>query len=121
MIFPGIGPESSSGLGIWTRRGRSIHSMGLTQVAPQQWEDFDPMDIRREAAMFYGLFLRGHDADELRQDIEIPKEIFDRWLNHPHYDGDFRESVKRIYYFRKKVLAVFDELVDRERIKARLQ
>ncbi len=95
--------------------------MGLTQVAPHQWEDFDPMDIRREAAMFYGLFLRGYDAEELRQDIEIPKETFDRWLKHPHYDGDFRESVKRIYYFRKKVLAVFDELVDRERIKARLQ
>jgi len=98
-----------------------MQSMGLTQVAPRQWEDFDPMDIRREAAMFYGLFLRGYDADELRQDIEIPKETFDRWLTHPHYDGDFRESVKRIYYFRKKVLAVFDELVDRERIKARLQ
>jgi hypothetical protein len=95
--------------------------MGLVQVVPQRWEDFDPMDIQREAAMFYGLFLRGHDADQLRRDIAIPKETFDRWLHHPLYDCNFRESVKRIYFFRQKVLAVFDELVDRERVKARLQ
>ena len=96
-------------------------SMGLAQITPQRWEDFDPMDIQREAAMFYGLFLRGHNADQLRRDIEIPRDVFDRWLKHPLYDGDFRESVKRIYYFRKKVLAVFDELIDRERIRVRMQ
>ncbi len=79
------------------------------------------MDIQREAAMFYGLFLRGHNAEQLRRDIEIPREVFDRWLKHPFYDGDFRESVKRIYYFRKKVLTVFDELIDRERIRLRTQ
>ena len=83
--------------------------------------EFDPVDIQREAAMFYGLFLRGHSPEQLRRDIEIPKTTFDKWLTHPHYDGDFRESVKRIYYFRKQVLAVFDELVDSARMKARLQ
>ena len=96
-------------------------TFGTAPAFPRPWEDFDPSDIQREAAMFYGLFLRGHDADQLRRDIEIPKETFDRWLKHPLYDIDFRESVKRIYYFRRKVLAVFDELVDQERIKARLQ
>ena len=95
--------------------------MELVQGFPQPWEDFDPSDIQREAALFYGLFLRGHDAAKLRRDIEIPRETFDRWLKHPLYDGDFRASVKRIYYFRRKVLAVFDELVDRERIKSRPQ
>lgn len=102
-------------------RGTIHGSMGLAQVIPQRWEDFDPTDIQREAAMFYGLFLRGHNAEQLRRDIEIPREIFDRWLKHPLYDGDFRESVKRIYYFRRKVLAVFDELIDRERIRLRTQ
>ena len=27
---------------------------------------------QREAAFFYGLFLRGHSAEELRRDIEVP-------------------------------------------------
>ncbi|MBI4891475.1 MAG: hypothetical protein HY821_12685 [Acidobacteria bacterium] len=71
--------------------------------------------------MFYGLFLRGHSPEELRRDIAIPKETFEKWLAHPHYDGAFRENVKRVYHFRRKVLAVFDELVDQERLKARLQ
>lgn len=84
-------------------------------------EDLDPMAVQREAAMFYGLFLRGTPADQLRRDIEIPKTTFEKWLSHPHYDGAFRENVKRIYHFRRQVLAVFDELVDTERLKARLQ
>lgn len=98
--------------------------MATTPIEPpvrQVQIEFDPLDIQREAAMFYGLFLRGHSAEQLRLDIEIPKSTFDKWLTHPHYDGDFRETVKRIYYFRKKVLAVFEELVDAERMKARLQ
>src|SRR5438034_7106624 len=28
---------------------------------------------QREAAFFYGLFLRGHSADQLRRDIEVPR------------------------------------------------
>lgn len=84
-------------------------------------EDYDPIIIQREAAMFYGLFLRGHSAEQLRRDIAIPRETFERWISHPHYDGAFRENVRRIYQFRRQVLAVFDELVDQERLKARLQ
>jgi hypothetical protein len=83
-------------------------------------DDFDPLAVQREAAMFYGLFLRGHAPDQLRQDIEIPKPMFDRWLSHPSYDGDFRDKVKRIYQFRRQVLAVFDELVDRARVTGRM-
>ena len=30
---------------------------------------------QREAAFFYGLFLRGHSADELRRDIEVPPAV----------------------------------------------
>ncbi len=90
-------------------------------VANPALEDYDPIVIQREAAMFYGLFLRGHSAEQLRRDIAIPRETFEKWLSHPHYDGAFRESVRRIYYFRRQVLAVFDELVDQERLKARLQ
>ena len=30
---------------------------------------------QREAAFFYGLFLRGHSAEELRRDIEVPAQV----------------------------------------------
>lgn len=85
------------------------------------YDDFDPMAVQKEAAMFYGLFLRGHHPDKLRADIDIPKPMIEKWLTRPSYDGGFREAVKRIYSFRKQVLAVFDELVDRERLRVRVQ
>lgn len=83
--------------------------------------EFDPVEIQREAAMFYGLFLRGHSPEDLKRDIEIPWKMVERWMNNPSYDGAFRENVKRIYRFRRQVLAVFEELVDQERVKSRLQ
>ena len=82
-------------------------------------EDHDPEAIHKEAAMFYGLFLRGTPAEKLRRDIEIPRLMIEKWLSHPGYDTAFRDSVKRVYEFRRKVLAVFDELVDREKIRSR--
>jgi hypothetical protein len=87
----------------------------------QPQEDFDPIAVHKEAAMFYGLFLRGHSPDKLRADIDIPKTMIAKWLQNRGYEGDFRDSVKRVYAFRRQVLAVFDELVDREKMKARVQ
>ena len=84
-------------------------------------DDFDPMAVQKEAAMFYGLFLRGHSPDKLRADIDIPKCMIDKWLTHNGYEGGFRDAARRVYHFRKQVLAVFDELVDRERLRIRLQ
>ena len=34
---------------------------------------------QREAAFFYGLFLRGHSAEELRRDIEVPAAVLAKW------------------------------------------
>ncbi|MBI3682852.1 MAG: hypothetical protein HY235_20965 [Acidobacteria bacterium] len=83
-------------------------------------DDFDPISTRREAAMFYGLFLRGHPADRLRKDIAIPREILKKW--EVHYRNDpFRETLQRVYEYRKQVLAIFDELVTHERNRPRLQ
>jgi hypothetical protein len=36
-------------------------------------DDSDPLAPQREAALFYGLFLRGHSANTLRRDIDVPK------------------------------------------------
>jgi hypothetical protein len=84
-------------------------------------DDFDPAAPQREAAMFYGLFLRGHSADALRQEIDVPKALMNKWMSSRHYEPSFRESLRRMYQYRKQVLAIFDELVTHERTKIRLQ
>lgn len=84
-------------------------------------EDFDPLAPQREAAMFYGLFLRGHPADTLRRDIDVPKPLLEKWLSSRRYELGFRNSLKRVYHYRKQVLAIFDELVLNEKSRMRLQ
>lgn len=85
-----------------------------------RYDDFDPIAPRREAAMFYGLFLRGHPAEDLRKDIDIPKETLAKWQLHYRNEA-FRDSLQRIYEYRKQVLAIFDELVMNERSRMRIQ
>lgn len=79
----------------------------------------DESDINaphKEAAMFYGLFLRGHSAERLRQDIDVPKSLTERWTNHNAYREDmFQDSVRQMVQYRKQVLAIFDELVSNQR------
>lgn len=70
---------------------------------------------QREAAFFFGLFLRGHDLDELRQDIDVPQAVLAKWVRQQaHETEDFRETARRIYEFRKQVLAIFNFLVSSE-------
>jgi hypothetical protein len=84
-------------------------------------DDFDPSAPMKEAAMFYGLFLRGHSAEALRRDIDVPKPVLEKWLRPRRYEPNFRENLRRVYQYRKHVLAIFDELVLNERNRARLQ
>ena len=64
-----------------------------------------------EAALFFGMFLRGHSADALRAEIDIPPRLFMKWMRAREYDQEFREELRRIYLYRKQVLAIFDSLV----------
>lgn len=84
-------------------------------------DDFDPLASQREAAMFYGLFLRGHSVEALRRDIDIPVPLLKKWMKAPRYEPGFRDNLKRVYQYRKQVLAIFEELVGSERNRARLQ
>jgi hypothetical protein len=84
-------------------------------------DEFDPFAPQREAAMFYGLFLRGHSADLLRKDIDVPKPLLQKWMRSRVYESTFRENLERVYRYRKQVLAIFDELVCNERARARVQ
>src|SRR6476646_12003560 len=58
-------------------------------------EDFDPLAPQREAAFFYGLFLRGHSIEALRQDIDVPRSLLEKWLKAPDFEAPFRESLQR--------------------------
>ena len=75
----------------------------------------DEVDINaphREAAMFYGLFLRGHSAERLRRDIDVPQSLLEKWHRHNAYQEDmFQENIRRMVEYRKRVLQIFDELV----------
>jgi hypothetical protein len=84
-------------------------------------DEFEPFAPQREAAMFYGLFLRGHSAELLRKDIDVPKPLLQKWLSSRVYESGFRENLERVYRYRKQVLAIFDELVCNERVRARVQ
>ena len=74
-------------------------------------DDSDPLAPQREAAFFYGLFLRGHSLQELRQDIDVPRPVVTRWLRGKDFRGNFRSDLDRVYQYRKQVLAIFDGLV----------
>jgi hypothetical protein len=69
---------------------------------------------RYEAAFFYGLFLRGYPLQKLREDINVPAEVLERWKRLAVQDPWYRASVDRILQYRKNVLAIFDSLVFKE-------
>jgi hypothetical protein len=84
------------------------------------YEEIDPQAPQREAALFYGLFLRGHSADDLRKDIDVPKKLLDKLLQRHRNELAVQARLQRAYYYRKQVLAIFDELVTRERVRERV-
>ncbi len=83
-------------------------------------EEIDPLAPQREAALFYGLFLRGHSADVLRRDIDVPKKLLDKMMLRHRNEQAMQTKVQRAYHYRKQVLAIFDELVTRERVYGRV-
>jgi len=76
---------------------------------------------QREAAFFYGLFLRGHSADKLRQDIEVPAAVLAKWHREAEREPELRSLLSRIVEYRRHVLAIFDTLVGSERMPQRMQ
>jgi hypothetical protein len=84
-------------------------------------DELDPLAPQREAAFFYGLFLRGHDIETLRQDIDVPRSMLDKWMKARDYEAGFRQDLHRVYEYRKQVLAIFDGLISNEQMRPRLQ
>ena len=67
-----------------------------------------------EAAFFYGLFLRGHPLQKLREDISVPPDVLERWQRLSARDPWYHATAQRILDYRKHVLAIFDSLVFQE-------
>jgi len=84
-------------------------------------DETDPLAPQREAAFFYGLFLRGHDVETLRQDIDVPRSMIDKWMRAPDFETSFRENLQRVYAYRKQVLAIFDGLILNEQNRPPVQ
>jgi hypothetical protein len=84
-------------------------------------DDFDPLAPQREAAFFYGLFLRGHSLETLRQDIDVPRPVAEKWLKLKEFRGGFRADLDRVYQYRKQVLAIFEGLVSNESARLHIQ
>ena len=76
---------------------------------------------QREAAFFYGLFLRGHSADELRRDIEVPPAVLAKWHRDAEREPDRQAEFARILEFRRHVLAIFESLVSCDTQTQKLQ
>lgn len=69
---------------------------------------------QREAAFFYGLFMRGHPLEELRRDIEVPGEVVSRWQRLTRHEPLARWRYERMLGYRRQVLAIFNTLVSLE-------
>jgi hypothetical protein len=76
---------------------------------------------QREAAFFYGLFLRGHSADQLRRDIEVPAAVLLKWHREAERDPQLRDIFTRMVDYRRHVLAIFDSLVGSDGLPQRVQ
>ena len=76
---------------------------------------------QREAAFFYGLFLRGHSAEQLRRDIEVPATVLAKWHKDAEREPHLRDVFARMVEYRRHVLAIFDTLIGSESQSRRLQ
>jgi hypothetical protein len=92
-----------------------------TQPTPLEdsLRDFD--FPQREAAFFYGLFLRGHSAAELRRDIEVPAALLAKWDRETAREPELRALLERIVEYRRSVLAIFESLIRHDLATQRIQ
>lgn len=102
----------------------SVNCVFFMATAPQ----FVPAEVttdfefpQREAAFFYGLFLRGHSVEQLRRDIEVPPAVLAKWHREAEREPGLRDIFSRMVEYRRHVLAVFDALVGWDGQNQRLQ
>jgi hypothetical protein len=95
----------------------------MATMAPMlQTETVADLDFpQREAAFFYGLFLRGHSPEQLRRDIEVPAAVLAKWHKDAEREPQLRNVFARMVEYRRHVLAIFDALIGSEHQHSRVQ
>ncbi len=91
----------------------------VAQLVEETRRDFE--FPQREAAFFYGLFLRGHSAAELRRDIEVPPAVIAKWHREAQHEPGLRSVFDRMVEYRRHVLAIFEALIGFDAQTQRLQ
>ena len=76
---------------------------------------------QREAAFFYGLFLRGHSPEQLRRDIEVPASVLAKWHKDAEREPQLRNVFARMVEYRRHVLAIFDSLIGSDKQHTHVQ
>ena len=67
-----------------------------------------------EAAFFYGLFMRGYPLQKLREDIDVPPRVMEKWSRLSAHDPYYGQLADQLFTYRKHVLAIFDTLIFNE-------
>lgn len=91
--------------------GKSAEGPAAANQAEWQWCTELP---QREAAYFYGLFMRGHSVEELRRDIDVPSEVQTRWQRLWRHEPHSHRRLEAMLSYRRQVLAIFNALVSLE-------
>ena len=94
-------------------------NLTLTTPLEETLQDFQ--FPQREAAFFYGLFLRGHSAEELRRDIGVPASVLAKWDRETLREPQLRPLLERIVQYRQHVLAIFENLIGHDAASRKLQ
>jgi hypothetical protein len=101
--------------------------MPNAQTATPSFETYEPQSLsdfeypQREAAFFFGLFLRGHSVEQLRRDIQVPPDVLAKWDKEIRRQPGQRAAFDRILQFRRNVLAIFEYLLLHDSQGQRLQ
>lgn len=106
-----------------TTGGKSVNCDFSMATMPNPVEEVlqDFQFPQREAAFFYGLFLRGHSAEELRRDIQVPAAVLAKWDKETVREPHLRPLLERIVQYRQHVLAIFENLICHDSTTQRLQ
>jgi len=75
---------------------------------------YAPDAPQREAALFYGLFLRGHSLEELRGDIDVSPRVLRAWERLWAREPHTRRVLGHLLSYRRQVLASFNTLINLE-------
>jgi hypothetical protein len=109
--------------GLLTAAAKCVNCIFAMATQPILTEDAlqDFQFPQREAAFFYGLFLRGHSAEELRRDIAVPAPVLAKWDKETVRQPGLRPLLERVVQYRQHVLAIFENLIVHDSAKQRLQ